>query len=64
MALKIGDEILEGKYRILDLIDEGAFGKVYLADDVPLRRQVAIKELRREDWTCLLYTSPSPRDRS
>ena len=51
MALKIGDEILEGKYRILDLIDEGAFGKVYLADDVPLRRQVAIKELRREDWT-------------
>jgi len=51
MALRIGDDILQGKYRILDVIDEGAFGKVYLADDVPLIRQVAIKELRREDWT-------------
>ena len=51
MSLSIGDEILQGKYRIEKAIGEGAFGKVYLAEDVPLRRQVAIKELRREDWT-------------
>ena len=51
MSLRIGDEILEGKYYVLDIIGQGQFGKVYLADDVPLKRRVAIKELRREDWT-------------
>ena len=56
MSLKIGDEILDGKYRIEKALGEGAFGKVYLADDVPLRRQVALKELRREDWTDEQYT--------
>ena len=51
MALKIGDEILDGKYRIEKALGEGAFGKVFLAQDQYLNRQVAIKELRRGDWT-------------
>ena len=51
MALKIGDEILDGKYRIEKALGEGAFGKVFLAQDQYLNRQVAVKELRREDWT-------------
>jgi len=50
MSLKIGDEILDGKYRIEKALGEGVFGKVFLAQDQYLSRQVAIKELRREDW--------------
>jgi len=51
MALKIGDDILDGKYRIEKALGEGAFSKVFLAQDQYLDRQVAVKELRREDWT-------------
>src|SRR3954469_19528785 len=40
-----GETILGGKYRIERVIGEGAFGRVYLAHDVLLRRNVAVKEL-------------------
>ena len=55
MALKIGDEILEGKYVILDIIGEGQFGKVYRARDQYLDIDVAIKDLKREDLTGEVY---------
>ena len=38
--------ILDGQYRIERAIGEGAFGRVYLAQDTRIRRNVAIKELR------------------
>lgn len=44
-ASRAGETILGGKYRIERVIGEGAFGRVYLAQDVLLRRNVAIKEL-------------------
>ena len=37
--------LLDGKYRVERVIGEGAFGRVYLAQDTRLRRPVAIKEL-------------------
>lgn len=39
--LKAGD--LLGEYKILSLLSEGGMGEVYLAEDLTLRRQVAIK---------------------
>ena len=41
--LKKGTE-LNGKYEILDVIDEGGSGIVYLGFDKILQQQVAIKE--------------------
>ncbi len=32
-----------GRYRLLNLIGSGNMGEVYLADDMQLHRQVAIK---------------------
>src|SRR5579859_7249541 len=44
---------LEGKqfshYRILRLIGQGGMGEVYLAEDVEILRQVAVKFIRIED---------------
>ena len=37
------DEILASRYRILRLLGKGTFGRVYLAVDIELERQVAIK---------------------
>src|ERR1700710_2406635 len=37
--------LLAGRYRIERVIGEGAFGRVYLAFDTRLRRNVAVKEL-------------------
>ena len=56
-------------YRIERILGRGGFGVIYLATDTNLAHQVAIKEYipkdvaHRDSDSCLLYTSPSPRDR-
>ena len=37
--------VLAGRYRLLTPIGAGASGRVYVADDVRLRRRVAVKVL-------------------
>ena len=40
--------VIEGKYEILKLIGKGGMSKVYLAMDVNLNKQWAIKEILKE----------------
>ena len=54
---------INSRYDIKMLIGDGGMANVYLAYDRTLKRHVAIKMLRYELSNCLLYTSPSPRDR-
>jgi len=52
MSLHEGETILDGKYRILKLIGEGATARVWLAEEPEFAgRYVAIKELKRETLT-------------
>jgi eukaryotic-like serine/threonine-protein kinase len=44
MSLEIG-QLIEGKYRIIELIGEGGMGAVYLGENVRIQRKVAIKVL-------------------
>lgn len=46
IAEQVG-RVLGGRYRLIAPIGVGASGEVYLADDTQLRRQVAVKVLRR-----------------
>ena len=65
--------VIGGKYTINEKIGEGAFGKIFLGENKNTGKQVAvkiergdIKSLLRNEarvYACLLYTSPSPRDR-
>jgi hypothetical protein len=45
MALKPGEPLLNGQYRILRQLGHGGFGFIYLAEDTLLGEEVAIKEL-------------------
>jgi ABC-type amino acid transport substrate-binding protein len=45
VTLNPGDTLLNGQYRILRLLGRGGFGYVYLAQEVHLSEEVAIKEL-------------------
>jgi len=47
MPLTTGETILNGKYRIVELLGKGAFAHVYRARHERLQREVAIKTLRR-----------------
>jgi serine/threonine-protein kinase len=44
MSLEVG-QLIEGKYRIIELIGEGGMGAVYLGENVRIQRKVAIKVL-------------------
>jgi serine/threonine-protein kinase len=44
--LPLGAVINDGKYRVMSLIASGGMGHVYLAEQAPLRRRVALKVLR------------------
>ena len=73
----LNEVMLGGRYRLENLIGRGASSIVYRAHDTVLEQDVAIKVLRRDgilaqeqartlavSLRCLLYTSPSPRDRT
>jgi hypothetical protein len=45
MALQSGDTLLNGQYRILQLLGRGGYGFVYHAQDTHLGEEVAVKEL-------------------
>jgi serine/threonine-protein kinase len=52
MNIQSGETILNGKYRILRLIGEGSFARVWLAEEAEFGgRLVALKELRRDVLT-------------
>jgi serine/threonine protein kinase len=42
------DTVISDRYRVLSILGEGAMGLVYLAEDLQLHRQVALKVLRQE----------------
>jgi hypothetical protein len=51
------ERLIAGKYRIISVIGEGEYGRVYLGHDIELDRPVAVKELLRsraetsaEEW--------------
>lgn len=46
MALTEGMKL--GRYEIRSILGSGGMGEVYLADDLTLRRKVAIKVLRAD----------------
>ena len=48
MTFEAGQTILSGKYRVQRLLGEGAFARVWLAEDMLAKRLVAIKEPKRD----------------
>lgn len=63
MAFIIGDEILGGKYRIVDVLREGSFGKVYLAGCRIPNLQVTTNVSQREHCTAILRGGNDGRGR-
>ena len=56
--------VLAGRYRLLAPIGAGASGRVYVADDVRLRRRVAVKVLHvalADDAGSCAASGPRPR---
>jgi eukaryotic-like serine/threonine-protein kinase len=46
------DTVLQDRYRILSLLNQGGMGRVYLAEDLRFRSRVAVKEayLTKEEF--------------
>lgn len=42
----VAGQLLDGRFRVLELIGQGGLGRVYRAFDAQLRRHVALKEIR------------------
>lgn len=50
MQLKVGIELQNGKYRIIQVLGQGGFGITYLAENILLGRHIAIKEFFPKDF--------------
>ncbi len=47
-ALRPGMEVLQGRFKVIELLGRGGMGDVYLAEQVSLGRKVALKTLRED----------------
>ncbi len=47
----VGETVIDNRYKVIRLVGEGAMGYVYLAQDLELSEQVAVKMLRQNTFT-------------
>lgn len=57
MRLKDRSELQHGKYRIMGVLGQGGFGITYLAENILLKKKVAIKEFFPKDFCARVNTN-------